>query len=136
MHEYGLMADVVNQALDTCRCREDSEAVRVRVEVGEFAFASRESLEAAFEVLTRGTPLEGAHLEILEVPGRATCEACGFAGSAADLDPDVSEPPAVLLCPRCGYPLFVTAGAGVTLADVQLQDRGHPASPSASCGGR
>jgi hydrogenase nickel incorporation protein HypA/HybF len=31
-----------------------------------------------FEVVAQGTPLEGASLEILEIEGRARCEACGL----------------------------------------------------------
>ncbi len=126
MHEYGLMQAVVERAADLCRESGSMRALRVRVEVGEFALASRESLETAFEILTRGTPLESSVLEISEVPGRAACPACGFQGSARDLDPETCEPPALILCPRCGSPLLVTSGAGIALIDVQLEDRGRP----------
>lgn len=136
MHEYGLMQDVVNLALETCRSEGDRAVMRVRIEVGEFAVASRESLETAYEILTRGTPLEGSSLEIAEVPGHAVCEACGFAGSAADLGDEVSEPPALLLCPHCGSPVLVTAGAGIALVSVQLKDRGHLVQEDSSRGGR
>ena len=125
MHEYGLMQDVVDRALDVCRHAGGGAPVRVRVEVGEFALASRESLEMAFEILTRGTVLERSSLEMSEVPGQAACPACAFRGSAAELSDELSEPPALLLCPRCGSPLLVTAGAGVALLDVQFADRGH-----------
>jgi hydrogenase nickel incorporation protein HypA/HybF len=136
MHEYGLMQDVVKLAVETCRRDGDREVVRVRIEVGEFAVASRESLQTAYEILTRGTPLEGSSLEIAEVPGHAVCEACGFAGSAADLGDEVSEPPALILCPHCGSPLLVTAGAGIALVDVQLEDRGHLEAGTPVRGGR
>lgn len=135
MHEYGLMEDVVTQALETCRQRGDLEPVQVRVQVGEFAFASRESLETAFEILTRETILEGVTLELVNVSGQASCEGCGFEGSGADIGPEVSDPPAILLCPRCGSPLLVTAGAGVALSEVRLQDRGFPRSPTLDRGG-
>ena len=136
MHEYGLMQDVVAAALETCRRQGNLPAVSVRVEVGEFAVAAHESLETAYEILTRGTALEGSRLEITDVPGRAECEACGFAGSARDLDDELSEPPALLFCPRCGAPLLVTAGAGLALLDVQLTDRGHPDDAGPGGGGR
>jgi hydrogenase nickel insertion protein HypA len=136
MHEYGLMQDVVKLALETCSREGGREALRVRIEVGEFAVASRESLETAYEILTRGTPLEGSSLEIAEVRGHAVCEACGFSGSAADLGDEVSEPPALVLCPHCGSPLLVTAGAGIALVDVQLEDRGHLEAGKPIRGGR
>ena len=111
MHEYGLMQDVVNVALASCGREPDRRVARVQVEVGEFAVASQESLETAFEILTRGTSLEGSALEISRVPGRAACEACGFEGSASDLGDQVSEPPVLLLCPACGSPLLIKTGA-------------------------
>lgn len=136
MHEYGLMQDVVALALETCLERGGLKPLRVRVQVGEFAFASRESLETAFEILTRGTTLEGVALDLVGVSGHARCEGCGFEGSSADIGPEVSDPPAILLCPRCGSPLLVTAGAGVGLAEVQLQDRGCPGLRDPNRGGR
>ncbi len=125
MHEYGLMEDVVSTALELSRRAGDCGVARIRVAVGEFAVASPEALETAFEVLTRGTPLQGTRLELCQVAGHAVCDACGFEGSAAALGEELSEPPALLLCPRCFAPLRVTAGAGISVMDVQLKDRGR-----------
>ncbi len=130
MHEYGLVQDVVGLVLRRTSDAGDARVASVRIEVGEFLVASRESLETAFEVLTRGTRLEGSRLEISEVPGRAVCEACGFEGGGSDLGEALSEPPALLLCPVCASPLRVTSGAGMALVDVQLQNR--PAPPGRS----
>lgn len=135
MHEYGLMRDIVGRAAEECARHPGRSVTRLRVEVGEFMVASRESLEAAYEILARGTPLEGSFLEISEVPGRARCPACAFEGGAADIE-EVSEPPSLLLCPRCGSPLLVTAGAGIALAELQLEDRGRPMAAGRVRGGR
>ena len=126
MHEYGLMQDVVNRVLEASAQDRDRGVARVRIEVGAFAVASRESLETAYEVLTRGTALEGSVLEISEVPGHAICPGCGFEGSAGDIGEELCEPPSLVLCPRCGSPLHVTEGAGIALVSVQLMDRGDP----------
>ncbi len=136
MHEYGLMEDVVNVALDVTRGAEDRGVACVRIEVGEFLLASRESLGTAFESLTRGTRLAGSRREISEVPGHAVCKACGFEGSAADLGEEVCEPPVLLLCPCCGVPLLVTAGADIRVVDVQLKDRGRWDAGGPDSGGR
>lgn len=136
MHEYGLMEDVVTRALERCPVPGDGRPLVVRVEVGEFAVADRESLETAYEILTRGTRLERSTLEITGVPGRAECRACGFQGSGADLGAELSEPPALLLCPRCASPLLVTAGGGLALLGVQLTDRGPPDGTAPGSEGR
>lgn len=135
MHEYGFMRDVVDRVLEECRNTDGRAATRVQIEVGEFAVASRESLETAFEILTRGTPLEGSVLEIVEVAGHAVCPACAFEGSAADLGEELSEPPALVLCPRCGSPLLITSGSGITLVHIQLEDRGRLAEQHPAVGG-
>ncbi len=136
MHEYGLMEDVVSVVLDATRRSEQRGVACVRIEVGEFLLASRDSLGTAFEVLTRGTRLAGSRLEISEVPGHAACKACGFEGSSADLDEALCEPPVLLLCPRCGAPLLVTAGADIRVIDVQLEDRGRSDASGPDAGGR
>lgn len=136
MHEYGLMQDVVALALERCPSDDRGRMAVVRVEVGEFAVADRESLETAYEILTRGTRLERSSLEITLVPGRAECRACGFQGSGADLGQELSEPPALLFCPRCASPLVVTAGGGLTFLGVQLTDRGPPDGTAPGSEGR
>ncbi len=136
MHEYGLMQDVVERALEMCRSARAPGVAGVQIEVGDFAVASRESLETAYEILTQGTALEGSSLSIVHVAGRARCTACGFEGGAQDLGEELSEPPALLLCPRCASPLLVTSGAGITLIGLQLTDRGDLGSSERVAGGR
>ncbi len=136
MHEYGLMEEVVACALERCPTGDPRAPLVVRIEVGEFAVADRGSLQTAFEILTRGTRLERSMLEMTGVPGRAECPGCGFRGSGADLDQTLSEPPALLLCPRCGSPLLVTAGAGLALLGVQITDRGPPDGTAPGSEGR
>lgn len=135
MHEYGLVQEVVHLVLQQSPPDREQRIACVRIEVGEFLMASRESLETAYEALTRGTPLEGSRLEISEAPGRARCEVCGFQGSGSDLGDGLGEPPSVLLCPSCYAPLLVTEGAGIAFLGVQLQDRGVPGVDGPAPGG-
>ena len=122
MHEYGLMEAVVSRAREESRSHPGATASRIRVQVGKFALASRESLEMAFRILARGTELEAALLEMEEVPGHAMCEICGFNGASDDLGLEDGLP-APLICPSCGSPLVVTAGGGIALIEIQFQDR-------------
>ncbi len=136
MHEYGLMQEVVTQALGRIPKDGSGRSARVLIEVGEFAVADRESLGTAYEILTRGTALEGSTLEMSAAAGLAACQGCGFEGSAADLGEELSEPPALLLCPRCGSPLLIISGAGIALLGVQLTDRGAPDGTAPGSEGR
>ena len=115
MHEYGLMEDIVADAVEEARRRGTPSIHRVRVEVGELSAASPESLAAAFLALAPGTVLEEAHLDLAVIPGELGCTACGLHGSPHDtgLDP---EPP--WICPTCGFPMAATKGKDIVLADV------------------
>ncbi len=49
---------------------------RVVLEVGKLAGVMADSIAFCFEVVTQGTSLEGARLEIVEVDGAGRCRAC------------------------------------------------------------
>jgi len=118
MHEYGLMESVLERASEIVSLRGGESVSRIRVEVGEMAFASRESLEAAFASLIAGTPIEGARLEIVEVPARLRCTGCGRAGSLQDFGLDGDVDVAAPICAGCGSLLTALQGGGVSLTEI------------------
>jgi len=129
MHEYGLMEALIARVLEESRSQGARPILRIRVDVGELAFASPESLVTAFEVLARGTALEKTRLEIHEVPSRVRCDACGFAGTAVDLDlEDLHEAPP-LICPGCASLLTVTEGRGVVLTEIEFGSGNEEGTP-------
>jgi hydrogenase nickel incorporation protein HypA/HybF len=66
-----------------------------------------------FELVTAGTPLEGAELEFEQPEGRARCRTCGGHFALPDL---------VLLC-RCGSAdVEVLAGGELGVASVVLAE--------------
>jgi len=74
MHELGIAQQIVEIAV------EGSGGARIRrivLEVGQLAAVLPEALRFCFEAASEGTEAEGAALEIVEVPGRARCRACG-----------------------------------------------------------
>jgi hydrogenase nickel incorporation protein HypA/HybF len=74
MHEVGIAQEVV--ALVSRRAA-GARVQRVVVEVGKLAAVLPDALRFAFDLCCEGTPLEGARLEIVEVPGQASCRSCG-----------------------------------------------------------
>lgn len=89
MHEFGLVEGIVHAA----QARANGRPVeRVKVRVSALLRAVDESMEQSFEILTTGTEIDGARLEIVTIPGRGKCSACGE-------DVEISEPwdP----CPSC-----------------------------------
>ncbi|MDB5217267.1 MAG: [NiFe] hydrogenase nickel incorporation protein HypA [Myxococcaceae bacterium] len=66
MHELALMEDLVDTVTDGIT---DERVHVVRLVVGRESGVSAHALRFGFDICTRGTPLEGAALEIVETGG-------------------------------------------------------------------
>lgn len=74
MHELGITRNVVS----ICSEQAGGHAVsRVRLEIGKLSAVLPEAVRFCFDICARGTLLDGAELEIVEVPGRGRCRECG-----------------------------------------------------------
>ena len=107
MHELAIAAALVDLCADRAS---GARILRVRVEVGQLTAVMPDALRFAFDVCAEGTALEGAELEILDIPGHASCGACGRSI-------DMSEPYG--LCP-CGGVLRVVSGEELRVKDMEV----------------
>ncbi|MEW6353784.1 MAG: hydrogenase maturation nickel metallochaperone HypA [Pseudomonadota bacterium] len=82
MHELSITRNVVAIVSEHARAR---KILRVTLEVGKLSAVMPEAIRFCFEACTRDTPLEGARLEIVEIPGSATCRDCGAEFALYDL---------------------------------------------------
>jgi hydrogenase nickel incorporation protein HypA/HybF len=93
MHEMSLCEGIRGVIEDQARRHALTRIRRVRLEIGRFAGVEKAALAFAFDVVMRGSPAEGAALEMPDLPGRAWCFDCAQAVAVEDrLAP----------CPRCG----------------------------------
>ncbi len=74
MHELALMESVVEEVVAHTG---DAQVAVVRLEIGQLAGVATHALRFCFEICVHGTRLAGASLDIIEVPARARCRACG-----------------------------------------------------------
>ncbi len=88
MHELAIAESVISTVLE----RIDGPVRVVRLRVGRLSGVVPDALAFCFELAAAGTALEGATLEIEDLPGTARCRTCGVEFSMAD---------AFLLC-ECG----------------------------------
>jgi hydrogenase nickel incorporation protein HypA/HybF len=82
MHELGITRSVV------AICTEHAHGApvrRVTLEIGKLSAVLPDAVRFCFDICAKGTLLEGAALEIIEVPGGALCRDCGAAVSLAAL---------------------------------------------------
>lgn len=109
MHELALMESVVVAIGEVVG--EEVAVTTVRLEVGRLSAVVPEALRFCFDVCTRGTALEGARLEIIDVPGRARCTACSAEVAIEHLG---------AACPCGGLELYVVAGEELRLRNVEV----------------
>lgn len=68
MHETHLIQPIIDGITDHARKEGGKHVAKVRLKVGEFTGAKEESFRETFNVLAKGTLLEGADLEITFFP--------------------------------------------------------------------
>ncbi len=73
MHELSI-ATVLVEACDERAA--GARVLRVRLEIGRLAAVLPDALRFCFDVCAKGTAVEGAALEILDIEGRAVCQDC------------------------------------------------------------
>lgn len=112
MHEMSLAEGIRGIVEDQAQQRGFGRVTRMRVEIGRFAGVEKEALAFAFDVVMRGSPAEGAALEMIDLPGRALCFDCAHEVEIADrLDP----------CPDCGGgKLLPQGGDEMRIKDMEV----------------
>ncbi|WP_136645846.1 hydrogenase maturation nickel metallochaperone HypA [Tabrizicola sp. YIM 78059] len=101
MHEMSLAEGIRDIVQDQARAHGFTRVTVLRLEIGRFAGVEKPALEFAFDVVMRGSPAEGARLEMIDLPGRALCYDCRMTVEIADrFDP----------CPLCGGGRLLPAG--------------------------
>ncbi|MEL6205840.1 MAG: hydrogenase maturation nickel metallochaperone HypA [Pseudomonadota bacterium] len=109
MHEMSL-CEGIRRVVDQAAAAPEIERVtKVRLEIGRFAGVEKDALTFAWEVVMRGSKAEGAVLEMIDLPGRATCFDCLKTVVINDrLDP----------CPDCGGGRLLPEGGD----EMQIKD--------------
>lgn len=74
MHELGITRNIV---AIVCEKAKTDRVTRVTIAIGKLSAVLPQAVRFCFDVVSRGTVLEGAELEIIEIEGTAKCRTCG-----------------------------------------------------------
>ncbi|MBC1224020.1 hydrogenase maturation nickel metallochaperone HypA [Nostoc sp. UCD121] len=74
MHEFGITQNIVAIVTENAK---GAKVQRVLLQIGKLSAIMPDAIRFCFDICTQGTVLEGATLEILEIPGLAKCRQCG-----------------------------------------------------------
>ena len=105
MHELGMCEGILDTALRRAAGR---PVTRVRVRVGVLHRAVGPAMEQAFLLVAAGTEAEGAELDMVTLPVRVTCRACGAERDSDEL---------LIACPACGSGELDQAGGDELLLE-------------------
>jgi hydrogenase nickel insertion protein HypA len=95
MHELAAMRGMVKTALECMEQAGGKCVTNVQLVLGTSGHFTAEAVHSYFEILTAGTPIEGASLTILWQPEKFQCSSCLHRFES-------SEPAARVTCPQCG----------------------------------
>ena len=113
MHEGHFTEQIVATIIQELKKYPGRKPKRVKVTVGEVYHLVPESVVMHYELISKGTMLEGAVLDLVEEPMRVQCRACGRDGSVEDHH--------LLLCSFClSRDVVPIAGDRVTIEQVEL----------------
>ena len=111
MHEMSIVQSLFEIIEEAVRANGLERVTTVRMRVGEMAAVVPDSLEFCFEVLARGTPVEGARLDITVIPVSGTCSACRREFQVTDW---------LSACPGCGSAsVALTGGDELCLDELE-----------------
>ncbi len=111
MHEMSLCEGIRSVLEQQATAHNVAKITKVRLEIGQFAGVEKPALEFAFDVVMRGSPAEGAALEMIDVPGKAMCFDC-----AQEVEIEDRLAP----CPKCGGgKLMPTGGDEMRIKDLE-----------------
>jgi hydrogenase nickel incorporation protein HypA/HybF len=114
MHELGIAGYLIEVAEQHLRRAPHGPVRRLVVRIGAMAGVNPDSLDFAFECLSKGTGVDGARLEVERVPLAVECDACGRRTSVADY---------VFRCGACGAETVrIVTGREMEFVSIDVDD--------------
>ncbi len=108
MHELAITEGVVDAVTERLP---DAKVTCVRLEIGQLSGVVADSVRFCFDLVTEGTNLAGAKLEISEPAALCQCRACGS---------EFAPVGSMLLCPCGSADADVLSGQELRIVSVQV----------------
>lgn len=111
MHELSIAESVVQIA---SRHANGRQVTKVKLEIGHLRQVVPSALAFSFELVAEGTPVEGAALEMEEVPATGMCRECGVESQLKNFP---------LQCGACGgFELEILRGEELLVESLELEE--------------
>lgn len=121
MHEFTITTSIVEAVLDLARKQGSRKVQEVRLTVGKLRVLSIDQVKFCYDVLAKGTVLEGSKLIVEETTGNLRCQQCDYNSEFnPDNDPSFHFGVPSLVCPRCGNVLTIEGGDELVITRVRM----------------
>ena len=124
MHEVSVVISLVDAVIAELERYNVVKVNSVTVVIGDLTNLGEEQMSFAYEIVTRGTILEGSQFIVEHEPIELVCDSCGYEGPATvitDPDFDTHSIP-VLSCPECGGHVKVVRGMSCTVKCMDIEE--------------
>jgi len=130
VHEFAIATSLVETLLDIAKKQSSTKVIEVQLKVGKLRLLSLDQLRFSYELLSKGTLLEGSRLTIEETPGSARCPNCDYAQElleTGDFSFHFGFPR--MNCPKCGASLTLEGGDECLVTKVRMVIPSQPPEP-------
>ena len=115
MHELSLAENISKTIKDLCERSAWTRVRRVVLKVGHMRQVDPELLSFAFDVVSKGSVLEGAEVSVMELPIVFVCHSCGV---------ETSSEETVFICSNCGSAnVELRSGMELTIESMEVESR-------------
>jgi len=121
VHEFSVTSQIVRSVLEEAEKRKAKKVTEVHLVIGKLTFLGLDQVRFAYEVITKGTIMEGSTLNIEEQEGIVKCNNCGYEGDFNyEDDPLYHVPVPTLKCSKCGKVVSIVAGKECTIKSIKM----------------
>jgi len=114
MHELSICTALLARVLDVAAAEGGKQVSNITLCIGPLSGVEPDQLRLAFPIVARGTPCEGAEINIECAPVQVHCKTCGETSVAR---------PNRLLCAACGaWRVSLISGDEMRLLRIELPD--------------
>ena len=128
MHEVGVMTSILEAVFDELKDHQVQKVEEVLLVIGDLTYLGEDQLSFAFEILTKGTILEGSKLVVEHEEVEVHCSECGYQGEAEYYRDELySSNVPTMNCPKCGSRVEVVKGKSCMVRSIKVVEEDVPA---------
>jgi len=120
VHELSIATSLVEQLSEIAKKQAATKVVTVRLRVGKLRLISLDQLRFSYEILSKGTLLEGSRLTIEETPGFTRCPNCHYVREFKTGDMLFHFTLPTMKCPECATALKIEGGDECLITQVRM----------------